>query len=134
LTSYGYCRKIEPILFYSFNYKAIPMKNGKFFLLALAAATAVSCVSSASAETISGKIAAVTKNSKSATAEIIPVSPGGQPAHRYAVSTTFQEITEMLMRAMESKATVTVVSSDNCAATGTVRECGSVVTVETAQK
>ncbi|WP_417912973.1 hypothetical protein [Candidatus Electronema sp. TJ] len=104
-------------------------------LLALtAAATTLSGASSAAAETISGKIAAVTKNSKSATAEIIPDAPGGQLGHRYAVSTTFQEIGEMLMQAMETKSTVTIVSSGNCAAEGTVRDCGSVVTVERAQQ
>jgi len=110
------------------------MKNRNFLLLALAAA-AVICINSASAETISGKVAAVTKNSKSATAEIIPAAQGGQPAgHRYAVSTTFQEITEMLMRAMESKAAVTVESSGNCAATGAVRDCGSIITMDMAKQ
>ena len=111
------------------------MKNRKVLLLALAAVTAVSCISSATAETISGKVAAVTKSSKSATAEIIPASLGGQPAyHRYSVSSTFPEITEMLIQAMESKAALTIVSSGNCAATGAVRDCGSIVTVEMVKK
>ncbi len=89
--------------------------------------------SAAHADTITGKVAAMTKNSKETSAEIIPDSVGGQPSHRCSVSTTFQEIGEMLMQAMQSKATVTVVSSKICAADGVVRDCGSVVTLETVQ-
>ncbi len=88
-------------------------------------------VSAAQAETITGKVAAVTKNSKETSAELIIDSPGGRLPYRHSVSTSFQEIAAMLMQAMESKATVTIVSSKNCAADGAVRDCGSIVTLET---
>ncbi|MGX9726290.1 MAG: hypothetical protein ACTFAK_02885 [Candidatus Electronema sp. VV] len=94
---------------------------------------AASGFSAAQAETITGKVAAMTKNNKETSAEIIINSPGGPLPYRHSVSTTFQEIAAVLMQAMESKATVSIVSSKNCAAVGAVRDCGSVVTLETVQ-
>ncbi|WP_420207787.1 hypothetical protein [Candidatus Electronema sp. JC] len=108
------------------------MKNKILSALLLVVSAAVfSGLSAAQADTITGKVAAMTKNSKETSAEIIPDSAGGQPSHRCSVSTTFQEIGEMLMQAMESKATVAIVSSKNCAPAGAVRDCGSIVTIET---
>jgi len=107
------------------------MKNKLFPVLFFVLAAAASGLNSAQAETITGKVAAITKNSKETGAELIIGSPGGRLPYRYFVSTSFKEIAAMLMQAMESKATVTIVSSKNCAADGAVRDCGSIVTVET---
>lgn len=101
--------------------------------IALVAVTALLGVYSAQAETLSGKVAALTKGSKATVVEIAPPSSGGQVAYRYAVSTTFQEIADMLLQAMEAKTPVTVVSSKNCAAEGNLRDCGSIVSVEAAK-
>jgi hypothetical protein len=98
------------------------------------AITAYTGVSSAEAETFSGKVAAITKGSKSTTVEITPSSAGGHVPYRYSVSTTFQEIADMLLKAMESKVAVTIVSSKNCSFEGMLRDCGSIVTVEAAKK
>ncbi len=107
------------------------MKNKIFSALLVMSIAAASGLSAAQAATITGKVAAMTKNSKETSAEIIPDSPGGPLPHRHSVSTSFQEIAAMLMQAMESKATVTIVSSKNCAPAGAVRDCGSIVTIET---
>ena len=109
-------------------------KSTVFFAVLVVSAAAISAEHSpAQAETITGKVVAITKSSKDTSAEIIPDSPGGPSPHRCSVTTTFNEIGEMLMQAMESKVKVTIVSSDNCAMTGAVRNCGSVVTLETVQ-
>jgi hypothetical protein len=102
--------------------------------IALAALAALLGVPSAQAETLSGKVAALTKGNKATVVEISPSSSGGQPAYRYSVSTTFQEIADMLLQAMEAKTPVTIVSSGACAPNGNVRDCGSIVSVEAAKQ
>jgi hypothetical protein len=110
------------------------MKNRIFLCVAVVTAiTAYTGVSSAEAETLSGKVAAITKGSKSTTVEIIPSSAGSGYPYRYSVSTTFQEIVDMLLTAMETKKSVTIVSSGTCSFDGMLRDCGSIVSVEAAK-
>jgi hypothetical protein len=88
------------------------------------------------AETISGKVLAMNKESKVTIVEIAPAAaPDGiTPAYRCTVSTDFQEIVEMLMKAMETRTLVTITSSESCKPEGVLRPCGSIVTAETAVK
>jgi hypothetical protein len=102
-------------------------------LVAMTVTTVLSGMNSAEAETISGKVAAITKGSKSTAVEISPSSSGTSPSYRYSISTTFQEIADMLLQAMEAKTSVTIVSSGNCAPVGNLRDCGSIVSVEAAK-
>ncbi len=105
-----------------------------FSASALAAAVLLISLTAADAETISGEVLAMTKGSDSTVIEIAPSNAGNPPAYRCAVSTTFQEIADMLLQAMEGKAAVTVTTSSSCKAAGMLRDCGSVVTVETVRK
>ncbi|WP_417915176.1 hypothetical protein [Candidatus Electronema sp. JM] len=98
------------------------------------AAVLLTGLSTAEAETFSGKVLAMTKQNKATMIEIAPEGAGGQPSYRYTVSTEFQEIADMLMKAMETRTGVTVTSSESCKQEGALRHCGSIVTAETAAK
>jgi hypothetical protein len=106
----------------------------KLFFLSMLALTAALFVTSAGAETISGKVLAITKGSKVTAIEIAPDVAGSPPAYRCTVSTTFQEIADMLLQAMEAKTAVTISSSESCKLEGAVRDCGSIVTAEAVKK
>lgn len=110
-------------------------KISQFFsAAALTATVLLTVLTSADAETFSGKVLAMTKGSKATVIEIAPESAGNPPSYRCTVSTEFQEIADMLMQTMETKDSVIVTSSDNCKRTGMLRDCGSVVTVEIVRK
>lgn len=100
----------------------------------MTAAALLAGLSTAGAETFSGKVLAMTKQNKVTMIEIAPDAGGGQPFYRCTVSTEFQEIADMLMKAMETRTAVTVTSSDSCKLEGVIRHCGSIVTAETAAK
>lgn len=101
---------------------------------ALTAAVLLTGLTSADAETFSGTVLALTKGNKATVIEIAPERAGNPPSYRCTVSTEFQEIADMLMQTMKTKDSVIVTSSDNCKATGMLRDCGSVVTVEIIRK
>ena len=111
------------------------MKSRHVFAAAfVTAAVLLTGLSTAGAETFSGKVLAMTKQNKVTMIEIAPEGTGGQPSYRYTVSTEFQEIADMLMKAMEARTAVTVTSSEGCKLEGVMRHCGSIVTAETAAK
>ena len=111
------------------------MKISQFFSTsALTAAILLTSLTSAQAETITGTVLALTKGSKATVIEIAPEQAGNPPAYRLSVSTTFPEIAELLMQAMQNKNSVVISSSDKCKPTGMLRDCGSVTAVEMIKK
>lgn len=105
-----------------------------FSMSALTAAVLLTGLTSAHAETFSGKVLGMTKDSKGTVIEIAPDNAGNPPSYRCVVSTTFQEIADMLLQAMESGSSVSISTSDNCNQGMMRRECGSVSTVEIIKK